>query len=54
LEVAQAIRDPKIAEQLTRFGIDPVGNTPAQFSAMISADIKLCSEAVRLAGLQHN
>jgi tripartite-type tricarboxylate transporter receptor subunit TctC len=54
LEVAQAIKDPKIVEQLTGFGIDPVGNTPAQFSAMISADIKLWSEAVRLAGLQHN
>ena len=54
LEVAQAIKDPKIAEQLTRFGIDPVGNTPAQFSAMISADIKLWSEAIRLAGFQQN
>src|SRR5262245_10944148 len=54
LEVAQAIKDPKVVEQLTRFGIDPVGNTPAQFAAMISADIKLWSEAVRLAGLQQN
>jgi len=54
LEVTQAISDPKIVEQLTRFGIDPVGNTPTQFSAMISADIKLWSEAVRLAGLQQN
>jgi tripartite-type tricarboxylate transporter receptor subunit TctC len=54
LEVAQAMKDPKIVEQLTRFGIDPVGNTPAQFSAMISADIKLWSDAVRLAGFQQN
>ena len=54
LEAAQAVKDPKIVEQLTSFGIDPLGNTPAQFSAMISADIKLWSEAVKLAGLQQN
>jgi tripartite-type tricarboxylate transporter receptor subunit TctC len=51
-EVAQAMRDSSIVEQLTRFGVDPVGNTPAQFSAMIADDITLWSEAVRLAGFQ--
>jgi tripartite-type tricarboxylate transporter receptor subunit TctC len=53
-EVAQATKDPTIVEQLTRFGVDPVGNTPAEFSAMISADIKLWAEAVSLAGLRTN
>jgi len=51
-EVAQAVRDPKIVEQLTKFGVDPVGNKPAEFSAMISADIKLWAEAVTMAGLK--
>jgi len=51
-EVGQAIKDPKIVEQLTKFGVDPVGNNPQEFSAMISADIKLWAEAVRMAGLK--
>jgi tripartite-type tricarboxylate transporter receptor subunit TctC len=51
-EVAQATRDPKIVEQLMKFGADPVGNKPEEFAAMISADIRLWAEAVKLAGLQ--
>jgi tripartite-type tricarboxylate transporter receptor subunit TctC len=51
LEVGQAAKDPAIVGQLTKFGVDPVGNTPAEFTAMISADIKLWAEALGLAGL---
>ena len=51
-EAGNITRDPKIAEQLTRFGVDPVGNTPSEFTAMISADIKLWAAAVKAAGLQ--
>jgi len=51
LEVGQAAKDPAIVEQLTKFGVDPVGSTPAEFSAMISADIRLWAEALGLAGL---
>jgi tripartite-type tricarboxylate transporter receptor subunit TctC len=52
LEVGRATRDPKIVEQLLKFGADPVGNKPAEFSEMISADIKLWAEAVNIAGLR--
>jgi tripartite-type tricarboxylate transporter receptor subunit TctC len=51
-EVGKATKDPKLVEQLTTFGVDPVGNSPAQFSAMIMADIKLWAEALKIAGLQ--
>ena len=51
-EVGGATRDPKIIEQLTAFGVDPVGNSPAAFSAMVRADIELWAQAVKLAGLQ--
>jgi tripartite-type tricarboxylate transporter receptor subunit TctC len=51
-EVGQVVKNPKIVEQLTKFGVDPVGNKPAEFSEMISADIKLWSEAVKIAGLK--
>jgi tripartite-type tricarboxylate transporter receptor subunit TctC len=51
-EVGKATKDPKLVEQLTTFGVDPVGNSPAQFSAMIVADTKLWAEALKVAGLQ--
>jgi tripartite-type tricarboxylate transporter receptor subunit TctC len=51
-EVGKATKDPKVVEQLTTFGVDPVGNSPAQFSAMIAADTKLWAEALKVAGLQ--
>jgi tripartite-type tricarboxylate transporter receptor subunit TctC len=51
-EVGNATKDPTIVERLTAFGVDPVGNSPAEFSAMVRADIELWAEATRLAGLQ--
>jgi tripartite-type tricarboxylate transporter receptor subunit TctC len=51
-EIGRATKDPKIVEQLTAFGIDPVGNSPVEFSAMISADIELWARAVEIAGLE--
>jgi tripartite-type tricarboxylate transporter receptor subunit TctC len=50
-EVGKATKDTKIVEQLTAFGGDSLGNSPAEFSAMIATDIELRAEAVKLAGL---
>jgi tripartite-type tricarboxylate transporter receptor subunit TctC len=50
-EVGRATMDPKIVQQLAAFGVDPLGNSPAEFAAMISDDIKSWAEAVKLAGL---
>jgi len=52
VEVRNATKDSKIVEQLAAFGVDPVGSTPAEFSAMVRADIELWAQAVKLAGLQ--
>jgi len=51
-EVSKTAKDPKIVEQLTAFGVDPVGSSPAEFAAMVRADIELWAQAVKLAGLQ--
>jgi tripartite-type tricarboxylate transporter receptor subunit TctC len=53
-EVAKATKEPKIIEQLINFGVDPLGNNPDQFAEMVSTDIRLWAEAVKLAGLQGN
>ena len=48
---AQAVDDRGFRQRLASFGVDPLGNAPAAFAAMIAADIPLWSEAVRITGL---
>jgi len=51
-EVARAARDPKLIERLAGFGVDPLGNRPEEFSAIIAGDLALWGEAVKIAGIQ--
>lgn len=51
-EVTRAVKDPKIAARLVANGVDPLGNSPEQFAAMIASDIALWTEAVKIAGVQ--
>jgi tripartite-type tricarboxylate transporter receptor subunit TctC len=50
-EIAGAIKDAKFVERLESYGVDPLGNTPSAFAAMIAADVALWAEAVKVAGL---
>jgi tripartite-type tricarboxylate transporter receptor subunit TctC len=50
-EVSSATKDPKTAALLTAGGVDPLGNTPGEFAAMIASDIPLWAEAVKIAGI---
>jgi tripartite-type tricarboxylate transporter receptor subunit TctC len=47
-----AVKEPKIAAQLAKLAVDPLGNSPAEFATMISSDIQLWAEAVKIAGLE--
>ena len=49
-EFGHAVRDQKFAERLTAFGVDPLGNSPSEFAALIAAEIRQWIEAVNLAG----
>jgi tripartite-type tricarboxylate transporter receptor subunit TctC len=51
-EAARAVKDAKFVGQLAALGVDPLGNTPDEFAAMIAADIQFWAEAVKVAGLQ--
>jgi tripartite-type tricarboxylate transporter receptor subunit TctC len=51
-EIARAVREPTFVERLASFGVDPLGNSPAEFAAMIAADIPFWAEAVKIAGVQ--
>lgn len=51
-EVAAAVKDPKFAEKLASYGVDPLGNTPDEFRKMIAADIVTWAEALKAAGIE--
>jgi tripartite-type tricarboxylate transporter receptor subunit TctC len=51
-EVAVAVKDPKFVAQLTDYGVDPLGNTPAEYRAMLANDIPTWAEAVEVAGVK--
>ena len=51
-EVAAAAKDPGFAERLNHLGVDQLGNSPAEFAALIAADIPFWAEAVRIAGVK--
>jgi len=46
-EVARAVAEPALAERIAGFGVKPLGNSPEQFAAMITADTAFWAEAVR-------
>jgi len=51
-EIGAACKDPGFTERLTRIGVDPVCNTPAEFSQAVRQDLELWKEAVRIAGVK--
>jgi tripartite-type tricarboxylate transporter receptor subunit TctC len=51
-EVAEAIKDPGVAQRLTASGVDLQASTPEEFSAMIAAELAMWAEAAQLAGLR--
>ena len=50
--MAAAVKDPKFAARLSEFGVDPLGNSPAEFGATLARDIATWSEAVEIAGVK--
>jgi tripartite-type tricarboxylate transporter receptor subunit TctC len=50
--VQNAVHDPKFAGQLAAEGYDPLGDTPADYKAMLADDIAKWAEVVRIAGLK--
>ena len=51
-EVKLAFANPQFRERLLALGADPVGNTPAEFKAFVSAEIRRYAEMVKIANIQ--
>jgi tripartite-type tricarboxylate transporter receptor subunit TctC len=50
-EIAAAVKEPKFAARLVDYGVDPLGDTPAEYTATLAKDIPLWAEAVAIAGV---
>jgi tripartite-type tricarboxylate transporter receptor subunit TctC len=50
-EVGRAVKDQAFVERLANLGVEAVGSNPAEFAGMISADMGLWADAVKMAGL---
>jgi len=54
--IAAAVRDmvalPEVVTRLQAMGVDPIGNTPAQFAETVRADVAIWSEAARASNLK--
>jgi tripartite-type tricarboxylate transporter receptor subunit TctC len=50
--IAKAVQHPDTVSRYTTLGIDPVGNTPAQYLAQTRADIAKYAKAVKAAGVK--
>lgn len=48
--IAGAVRHPDTVQRFTTLGIEPVGNTPAEYAAQIQIDIAKYAKAVKISG----
>jgi tripartite-type tricarboxylate transporter receptor subunit TctC len=51
-EIARMVKDAQFVARLEHYGADPVGNTPAAFSAMIASETALWATTVKSLGLK--
>jgi tripartite-type tricarboxylate transporter receptor subunit TctC len=51
-EIGAAARDPGFIQKLENIGVDPVGNTPAEFAAVLKSDLAIWAEAVKMSGVK--
>jgi tripartite-type tricarboxylate transporter receptor subunit TctC len=51
-QVSDAVKNAKVVESMTSYGVTPLGTTRDEFASMITSDIALWAEAVRIAGLK--
>ena len=48
----QAIQSPEVRQQLTAMGLEPVGNSAAEFAATVRSEIKQWGDVIKRAGIK--
>ncbi len=49
-EVARALKTPEVSQRFVQLDIEPIGNTPQQYNAMIRTAVKKYGQAVKASG----
>jgi tripartite-type tricarboxylate transporter receptor subunit TctC len=49
-DVSRALKSPDLADRMTQLGMEPVGSTPAEFDALIRAEIEKWARVVKISG----
>jgi tripartite-type tricarboxylate transporter receptor subunit TctC len=49
-DVSRALKSPDLADRMTQLGMEPVGSTPAEFDALIRAEIEKWARVVKVSG----
>jgi tripartite-type tricarboxylate transporter receptor subunit TctC len=50
--IAQAVREPATADRLRKIGVEPLGNTPAEFAEVVRREAPVWRDAVKAAGIK--
>jgi len=50
--IATAVREPATVERLRKIGVEPLGNTPAQFAELLQREAPIWRDAVKAAGIR--
>ena len=51
-EVAVAVRRPEIKERFVQLGIEPVGNTPAEFTQFLKDEVAKWAKVIKTANVK--
>ena len=51
-EIVKVLRAPAVIALLATHGVEPIGNTPQQFSAIIRADLEKWAKVIKEAGIK--
>src|SRR2546421_11374082 len=51
-EITKAVREPATADRLRKIGVEPLGNTPAEFTALVRREAPVWRDAVKAAGIR--
>ena len=51
-EIAAVLAEPAVRERYAALGLEPVGNTPAQFAAQIASELARWEKVVRQAKIR--
>ena len=49
-DVARAVKSSDLTQRMTQLGMEPVGSTPAEFDALIRAEIEKWARVVKISG----